>query len=172
MFFSYYLQMRNLRLQSRRRDQLWDQGLHMLSGCRMDQSKCFRDAWVLCQRLPITPHLISGNGMSFPGEAEVACLVDVQEAFIPTLGAAVGEMHILGSSGLSSQYPGIMVGPAAQPRNVSSTPGLERHLERGPCLWLFTWEGKEGGREGGRGASSWSLLFLKQAARRKQLGCC
>lgn len=144
----------------------------MLSGCRMDQSTCFRDAWVLCRRLPVTPDLISGNGMSFPGEAEVACLVDVQEAFIPTLGAAVGERHILGNSGLAGQYPGIAVEPAAQPRKASSIPGLERHLEWGPCLWLSSREGKEGGREGGRGAGSWPLLFLKQAARRKQLGCC
>lgn len=94
----------------------------------------------------------------------MACLVGVQEAFIPTLGAAMEEMHVLGSGGLTSQYDtGIAVGPAAQARNASSTPGLDRHWEWGPCLWLFSWEGKEGERKGGRTAGSWPLLFLKQA---------
>lgn len=63
-----------------------------------------------------------------PGEEGVACLVGVQEAFIPTVGAAVEEMHVFRSGGLTIQYdPGMAAGPAAQARNASSTPGNGGH---------------------------------------------
>lgn len=80
----YCLQVRNLRL--KRRGQLWDQGLHVLSGCRMDQSTCFRDAWALFQKLPITPILVSGNGMGCLGRRGWPALLVYRKPLFPPRG--------------------------------------------------------------------------------------
>lgn len=66
----------------------------------------------LCQELPISLDLILAMVWAAWGGG-LACLVGIQATFTSTLRAA-GDANIA-------------VGPAAGPRNASSTPGLEKH---------------------------------------------
>lgn len=138
---SYCLQMRSLRRRRKRR-QLWDQGLHA--------------SWAACIRASV-----SGTSLAHVSKTQTRFL-------------ATGQTCRECSANIRKLWP------PHQPRKTQATPrgqlwdpGMPPLPQAGEALgmgakarspWWLSWEGKERGMEGGKGAGRWPLLCFRQAA--------